>query len=149
MIEHSAATLQRRKTLSRTWAGLVVGWSLVRAAVVWAALSDYGINPWIYLAIDLGSAAVEAFTTPKMVLAFIDDHYRQAAKWAGLSLVAFVIPDLYIVLGTRTLPTKIIVVVATVITVTSSIAIIGVIRKILIGRRVRKKYPAMVDVVES
>ena len=53
---HDPATLARRKLLSRTWAGVVVGWSLIRTLIVWAAVGDYGLNPWIYLAIDLASA---------------------------------------------------------------------------------------------
>ena len=69
---HSAETLQRRKHLSRTWAGIVVVWALIRTLIVWAAVGEYGLNPWIYLALDLGAAIVDAFTTPRMVLSFID-----------------------------------------------------------------------------
>ena len=100
-LQHDAETLQRRKRLSRAWAGVVVVWSLVRTAIVWAAVGDYGLNPWIYFALDLGAAIVDAFTTPRMVLNFIDDHYRLAVKWALISLGVFIIPDLYIFLGTR------------------------------------------------
>ena len=44
-----------------------------------------------------------------MVLRFIDDRYKSAFKWGIVSLVAFVIPDIYIFEGTRTLPKKVIV----------------------------------------
>src|SRR3954468_24584352 len=106
--QHSAETLRRRKVLSRTWAAIVVVWSLVRTLIVWAALGDYGINPWAYLGIDLVSALVDAFTTPRMVLAFLDDRHKRAGKWLLASALAFVVPDLYIFLGTRTLPRRVI-----------------------------------------
>ncbi|MEO5902127.1 MAG: hypothetical protein ABIR68_18620, partial [Ilumatobacteraceae bacterium] len=61
-VQHSAETLRRRKMLSRTWGTVVVVWSLIRTLIVWAALGEYGINPWAYLAIDLVTAVVDAFT---------------------------------------------------------------------------------------
>ena len=135
---HDAETLQRRKRLSRTWAGIVVVWSLIRTVIVWAAVGDYGLNPWIYLSLDLSSAIVDAFTTPRMVLSFIDDHFKQAIKWAFISLVAFIVPDLYIFLGTRTLPTRIIVVVFLIIGLTLTVGVIGVVRRIRRGRNERR-----------
>ena len=135
---HDAETLQRRKRLSRTWAGIVVVWSLIRTVIVWAAVGDYGLNPWIYLSLDLSSAIVDAFTTPRMVLSFIDDHFKQAIKWAFISLVAFIVPDLYIFLGTRTLPTRIIAVVCLIIGLTLTVGVIGVVRRIRRGRNERR-----------
>lgn len=135
---HDAETLQRRKRLSRTWAGIVVVWSLIRTVIVWAAVGDYGLNPWIYLSLDLSSAIVDVFTTPRMVLSFIDDHFKQAIKWAFISLVAFIVPDLYIFLGTRTLPTRIIVVVCLIIGLTLTVGVIGVVRRIRRGRNERR-----------
>ena len=116
---------------------MVIGWSLIRALIVWAAVGDYGLNPWIYLAIDLASALVDGYTTPRMVLNFIDDNYKQAVKWATISLGAFIVPDLYIFLGTRTLPKRIIVALVFIIGCTFTLAVLGVVRKIRKGRAVR------------
>ncbi len=137
-VQHSAATLRRRKVLSRTWGAVVVAWSLVRTLIVWAALGDYGINPWAYLGIDLASALVDAFTTPRMVLAFIDNQYRAAAKWLMISAAAFVVPDLYIFLGTRTLPWRVVFIILAIILVTATVATVSVVRKVLVGRRERE-----------
>ena len=131
---HSKETLRRRRRLSNTWAGVVVGWSFIRTLLVWAAVGDYGLNPWIYLVIDLSSAVVDALTTPRMVLNFIDERYRVAASWGLIALVAFIVPDLYIFLGTRTLPTKLIVLISVIIGSTLLIGVIGVTRKVRKGR---------------
>ena len=137
-LQHDAETLQRRKRLSRVWAGVVVVWSLVRTAIVWAAVGDYGLNPWIYFALDLGAAIVDAFTTPRMVLAFIDDHYRQAVKWALISLTVFIIPDVYIFFGSRHLPKHIIIILCVIIGLTLAIGVYGVVRRIRKGRAERR-----------
>jgi hypothetical protein len=138
---HDAETLQRRKNLSRTWAGIVVVWSLIRTVIVWAAVGDYG---WIYLSLDLGAAIVDAFTTPRMVISFIDDHFKQAFKWAVISLTVFIIPDLYIFLGTRTLPKRIIVALCLIIGLTLTVGVVSVVRKIRKGRAEREACKAAV-----
>lgn len=131
---HDAATLRRRKHLSRTWAAIVVGWSLIRTVIVWAAVGDYGLNPWVYLVLDLSAATVDAFTTPRMVLSFIDDHFKQAVKWGVISLVVFLIPDVYIFVGTRKLPSHLIIIVCGIVALTLAAAVWGVIRRIRQGR---------------
>ena len=45
----TAAQHQRRRNLSRAWAIVVIAWAFGRTLVVWAAVGDYGINPWMYL----------------------------------------------------------------------------------------------------
>jgi hypothetical protein len=134
VIQHSAETLRKRQLLSRLWAGAVIVWSVVRTLIVWAALGDYGLNPWIYLCIDLASAAIDAFTTPRMVLRFIDDHYKSAINWGLFSLVAFIVPDIYIFVGTRTLPKKVIAVLVVVISAMLTIGVLSVVRKVRKGR---------------
>lgn len=137
MIQHSAETLRKRQMYSRLWALFVIMWSVIRTIIIWAALGGYGFNPWIYLSIDLVCATIDAFTTPKMVLYFIDDHYKLAIKWGIISLVAFVIPDIYIFAGTRTLPTRIIVILCAIIGSMLALAVISITRKIRKGRAER------------
>ncbi len=143
MIEHTAETLRKRMLFSRLWATIVILWSVVRTIIVWAALGGYGFNPWIYLSIDLVCSAIDAFTTPRMVLRFVDDRYRSAIKWGVVSLVAYVIPDIYIFAGTRTLPKKVIAVLCLVILAMLSLAVVTVVRKIRKGRELRHELEAV------
>ena len=137
VIQHSAEKLRKRQLYSRLWGLFVILWSVIRTVIIWAALGGYGFNPWIYLSIDLVCATIDAYTTPKMVLYFIDDHYNLAIKWGIVSLGAFLIPDIYIFAGTRTLPTRIIVVLCLIIGAMLALAVIGIVRKIRKGRAAR------------
>ena len=137
VIEHSAETLRKRQLLTRLWAAVVIAWSVIRTVVIWAALGNYGFNPWIYLTIDLICSTIDAVTTPRMVLRFIDDRYRSAMKWGVISLVAYVIPDIYIFEGTRTLPKKVIVILCLVIVTMFTLATVTVVRKVRVGRAAR------------
>ena len=116
---------------------MAIGWAFVRAIIAWAVLGDYGLNPWIYLAIDLGSACVDAYTTPRMVISFVDRQYKRAVTWALASLVAFIIPDLYLFLGTGKLPKKVILIMIGIISLTFTLAVVSVIRKVRKARAER------------
>ena len=137
MIEHSAETLRKRLLFSRLWRVVVILWSVVRTVIIWAALRGYGFNPWIYLSIDLVCSAVDGLTTPRLVMRFVDDRYRSAIKWGSVSLVAYVVPDIYIFAGTRTLPKKVIVVLCLIIFAMLGLAVTTVVSKIRKGRALR------------
>ena len=139
---HDPAVLARRKVLARSWAAVVIGWAVIRTLIVWAAVGDYGLNPWLYLVLDLVSATIDAVSTPRMVIRFVDDQYRKALQWALISLAAFVMPDIYIFAGTRTLPRKLIAIIVAVITVTLLAAVIAVLRKVRKGREVQRSLQA-------
>ena len=149
MIQHSAATLRKRQRLTRAWAAFVILWSVMRTVIIWAALGDYGFNPWIYLGIDLVCSTIDAVTTPRMVLRFIDDRYKSAIKWGSVSLVAFVLPDIYIFEGTRTLPKKVIVIMCVVILTMLGLAIVTIVRKIRKGREQRAALLEAVSVLDG
>ena len=134
--------LRRRRRLSLTWAVVVVAWSLIRAVVVWAGLSQYGVNPWAYLTIDLASAGIDAITTPKFVLALIDAKYREAARWGAFTLFAFIIPDLYIFKTTHELPRTVVIVICIVIAISLTVAVIGVVVKVRHGKSERDELAA-------
>jgi hypothetical protein len=141
-IQHSAETIRKRQMLTRAWAVFVILWSVVRTIVIWAALGSYGFNPWIYLCIDLACSTVDAITTPRMVLYFIDDHYRLAIRWGLVSLIAYVLPDIYIFEDTRTLPKKVIVILCAVILTMLGLAVVTIVRKIRKGRALRAELEA-------
>ena len=141
-LHHDTATIRRRRRLSNTWALFVIGWSLIRTLIVWAAVGDYGLNPWLYLVLDLVSATIDAISTPRMVIRFVDDQYRKALQWALISLAAFVMPDIYIFAGTRTLPGKLIVIIVAVISVTLLAAVVAVLRKVRKGRELQRSLQA-------
>jgi hypothetical protein len=137
VIQHSAQTLRKRSLLTRAWAVAVIVWSVARTIIIWAALGRYGFNPWIYLCLDLVCSAIDGYTTPKMVLRFIDDRYRSAVKWGIPTLVGYIVPDIYIFEGTRTLPLKVVVVLCTVIVAFMALAVIAIVRKVQLGRAAR------------
>lgn len=128
---------RRRRRLSRAWALLVIGWAFGRTLVVWAAVGDYGLNPFWYLAIDLVCACIDAVTTPRTALALIDMRYREAGVWGTASIVAFLVPDIYISVVTDELPSSIIAIIVGVVVFTLTFTVFGMIKKVRAGRAAR------------
>lgn len=127
----------------------VIAWSVMRTVIIWAALGSYGFNPWIYLGIDLVCSTIDAITTPRMVLCFVDDRYKSALKWGGVSLVAYVLPDIYIFEGTRTLPKKVIVILCVVIVTMLALAVVTIVRKVRKGRAQRAALLEAASVIDG
>ena len=77
-----------------------------------------------------------------MVLYFIDDHYKLAIKWGIISLIVFVIPDIYIFAGNpaNIAGTRIIVVLCPLIIGSMmALAVVTIVRKIRKGRAERSR----------
>lgn len=127
---HDPVVHRRRHAMSGSFAVVVLAWSFVRTAVVWAMVGGYGLNPWLYLLLDLSSASVAAIATPRMVFHFVDDRLRRAAWWAGFNLAAFLLPDAYLFLGTRRLPLPLVLMVCTMVGVALVVTVLGLRRRV-------------------
>ncbi len=120
----------RRKTLSRVWFGAVIAYSLIRAFVVWRALGDYGVNVWIYLAIDLVCAAIDGVNTARLVISLADERYHDARREGLIALATFIIPDLYIVYAGNKMPKSVYFVLGAIVILALIIGTIQVKKKV-------------------
>ena len=120
----------RRKRLSRVWFGAVIAYSVARAVVVWRALGDYGVNVWIYLAIDLACAIVDGINTAKLVISLADERYHDARKEGLITLVTFIVPDLYIVYSGNKLPKMVYFVLGAIVILAFVVGVIHIKKKV-------------------
>lgn len=82
--------------LGKAWIVSILGYSMLRALVVWPTLGDYGVNPWAFLAVDLGTAWPYAYGQVRVVNAARVGSWGQAQRWALIALLAFIAPYAYI-----------------------------------------------------
>ncbi len=93
-------------------AGLLI-YSVARALVVGQTLKDYGINPWVFLFFDAGSALPMAWGQVRLVQGLKRNDPRMVQRSLSTVVVAFISPYAYLVLGAgRPLPTIAYVVIA-------------------------------------
>ena len=91
--------------LGKAWIVGVILYAAVRALVAWPALGRYGVNPIIFLIIDLGTAYPYALGQVKIVAGFRWKDYRQVQLWSLIVAVTFLAPYIYVfVAGGQQLP---------------------------------------------
>ena len=116
--------------LKRVWMGVVLGYAVIRAALIWKVFAKYGVNPYIYLAVDLVSAYFYARYSTRLVEEFIRKNYRPTVKYMLLSILTNFLPDIYVLLTAKSLPEFIFRTFIQIILLFGLIAAIGIIREI-------------------
>lgn len=82
--------------LGKAWIVGVFAYAVVRALIVWPTLGDYGINPWAFLVIDVGTAWPYAYGQLRVVNEARSKNWGGTQLWALIALLSFVAPYAYI-----------------------------------------------------
>jgi hypothetical protein len=123
-----------RQTLRRAWVIGVVLYGAFRAMVVWKTLSGYGVNPWVYLVLDISSSIPYAIYSAKLVEGWIDRKLERFYQNFIITALTFIAPDLYILISARSAPRHIYQIIIGVILSLSLVSVYGLIRKVRQGR---------------
>lgn len=100
------AELRDLGTLGKAWTLSVVVFSLARAVVAWPALLRYGVNPWWFLALDVGTSPTYGIGQAMAVKILRNERRppRESIPWVALVLVSFLAPYAYLLLAAGHLP---------------------------------------------
>lgn len=100
------AELRTLGTLGQMWTLGVVVLCAARAVIVWPMLLEYGINPWWFLVLDVGTAPAYGVGQAMSVKILRDDRrpMRLALPWIATVLFAFLAPYLYVLRSAGHLP---------------------------------------------
>jgi len=131
----SQLEILRTTGAKRTWFFLVLAWALIRTIAVKDFFSAYGIHPWIYLLIDLLSSIPYAHYSANLVISYLDKKWDNARKNFLLTAVFFYVPDIYIFTAANKIPKPLLIGFVVSVLVFSTIATIGIVKKIKDGRQ--------------
>jgi hypothetical protein len=100
------AELRILGAVGQAWTIGVVLLCLGRAVVVWPMLDHYGVNPWWFLVLDVGTAPAYGIGQAMGVKILRDDarEPRHALPWIAMVLVSFLAPYLYVLRSAGHLP---------------------------------------------
>ncbi len=129
-----SALLRRARLAERVWVGLALLWSCVRIWFVRHSLARYGVNPWLYAAVELGSTVPYAVGVSRTVLAFTERRLDAATRWGALATVCFLLPELAVVLDAHQLPLWVYLLMGSVLVAGGSWAVIDVRRRVMVAR---------------
>lgn len=92
----SAWRATRRKYLTISWVVTIVLFTLVRLVVAKETLERYGLNIWVFGAIDLLTAVPYAIGVARVATSLIDRHRGAASGWGLVAAASFLAPYLYV-----------------------------------------------------
>ncbi|MFZ4519502.1 MAG: hypothetical protein ACOYOP_14010 [Microthrixaceae bacterium] len=90
----------------RAWSVGILLFSAARALIAWPTLGRYGVDPWLFLAIDIVTALPYG-VAQAVTVKILRDPSRpagHAAGWATVVGVAFLAPYVYIFVASGSMP---------------------------------------------
>jgi hypothetical protein len=120
----------RSKYTKFTWYFLVLGWAGIRTFLVKEIFQRNGVNPFIYLIIDLAASVPYAKYTHKLVVSYLDKEWETFKVALLISVTTFYAPDIYILVAARRVPTSIYLGFFIVLAVFSIAAVISVLKRV-------------------
>lgn len=124
----------RDKRVQRLWILLVITWACIRAIVIRDVFSSYGVNPWIYFAVDLFSGIPYAIYSARFVINFLDKNWDKSKSNAVLTAIYFYIPDIYVLAASKNAPKSLLVGFLVSVLVFSIFALVGIRKNIKDGK---------------
>ena len=98
--------------------------------MIWKIFAKYGVNQYVYLAIDLVASYFYAVYSTKLVIEANQTHYRKLFKYLFLTLMFNFIPDAYVLLDAKKVPQIVVHSFIKVILILAFVAAIGIYREI-------------------
>lgn len=119
--------------VGQMWTISVVVFCVARAVVVWPVLQEHDVNPWWFLAIDVGTSPTYGIGQAMGVKLMRDDRrpMKDALPWIAVLMVSFVAPYAYLLASAGKLPGYVIV------GVVAWMILFGVLAAVRMAREVR------------
>jgi hypothetical protein len=123
------------KKAQRTWLILVIAWAFIRAILIRNFFGRYGVNPWAYFVVDLTSAIPYAIYSGRAIINFIDKDWADFRKNGLLAAIFFYIPDIYVLIYAKELPSSLLIGFLATIAIFSIFAIFGLRKDVHKGEK--------------
>ena len=120
----------RDKRVQRLWILLVIAWACIRAIVIRDVFSSYGVNPWIYFAVDLFSGIPYAIYSARFVVNFLDKDWDKSRWNAAMTAMYFYIPDVYVLAASKNAPKSLVIGFLISVLIFSIFALVGIRKNI-------------------
>lgn len=95
---------RRWKLAEYAWFLGVAAWAAFRITMVGTWLSDYGVNTWIFAAVEISSSIPYGYGSARFVRALVEKQNRSALSWGVITAAGYVAPDVYMLTAGRSMP---------------------------------------------
>ena len=122
----------RRRKLELSWIIGVVAFVIVRFAIAYSALNEYGLTVWIFGILDIVTAVPYAIGTARLVTSLVDKDVQAAARWGIVACISFLAPYVWVAWAGRDgeFPTAVYITIAVLVVCLGTNAIVGVAKRV-------------------
>ena len=124
--------------MARAWVLGSVAYGLLRTALVWKFLSGYGVNPWWFGVVELGSSALYGVTSGRLVMGLVDENWTRVYRFAPAALLCYFAPDAYVFATVGRLPSDLLRTLVAIVALSAVLTAVSLIRTV---RRNRGSNP--------
>lgn len=118
-----------RKNIQRLWVVFSVIYGAFRWALVWHYLEKYGVHPLIFGAIELSSSYGYAIYSGRLVAAAIDQELSRHKRVVMITIMWFILPDVYIFMSAGQMPRTVIGFIVTAVLLTGIVGATAILRR--------------------
>jgi hypothetical protein len=116
--------------LERLWVLGSVAYGGLRIFIADHTVRRYGVNIWAFAVVELSTSWFYGLSTARLVGALVDRQGRLAARWSLLAAATFLAPETFILLTGRQMPVVVYVVVAALLSVLGTLAVLSLRRRV-------------------
>lgn len=114
----------------RAWVVAIFGYSALRAIVVWPTLGGYGVNPWVFLFVDLVTAWPYAVGQVRVVQGLRRRDWKKVETWSMVTLASFLAPYAYVVgAGSGEMPVLAYVIIGVLVVIIGTASLLRMLRQ--------------------
>jgi hypothetical protein len=117
--------------LGKAWIAGVFGYAVLRALIVWPTLGEYGVSPWAFLVIDVGTAWPYAYGQVRVINEARVRNWSGMQVWAAIAMLSFIAPYAYIAgAGSGEMPLIAWIVIGALMAVFGTASVVRILRQI-------------------
>jgi hypothetical protein len=130
--EVEAERSSRRRKLELSWVIGVVVFVIVRFAIAYSALSEYGLTVWIFGFLDIATAVPYAVGTARLVTSLVDKNVQAAARWGIIACISFLAPYAWVAWAGRDgeFPKAVYITVVVLVVCLGTNAVVGIFKRV-------------------
>jgi hypothetical protein len=93
-----------QKIWEKLFTSSVLLYTMVATFVVWKTMRKYGVNPYLFFTIDLITSITYGISSARLVVKILEKKIEESWKWAIVSAISFITPQLYILISANHVP---------------------------------------------
>jgi len=120
--------------MERGWIVASILYGAFRCSLVGAFLRQYGVNPKIFIAVEMVSSGFYGWTGGRAVVSIIDAQWHRLRRWGPFAILFYIAPDAYVFASAGRMSGDIYSLLLSIVGVAVVVTVVGIVIQVRKGR---------------